>query len=534
MSRYRTIIAYTLVGITAIFGLLLFNMRVDEGGDDSTYICRALDFIAEGRYTGDYQGALYPLFLAPFVVMFGVNMFVLKLTSLLLIVGGQIVWYETLKNRVSLGLLFSVMGLLSINSWYLFYASQTYSEALFILLEYAFMWGVLRLDDIPVDKKDNKAELRRVKIWKWALLPSIFITLAFITRTVGIAFLIVAIAYFLFRGKWQRCIMLLCGTVVCVGLWTGIRTAVWGEVKKSDQLSMLMQKHPYQAEDGMETFSGYCNRVVENSKLYVSKHLMRICGYKDKEARTTSGIVTWLVYVLFGFGAYFGYRKNRTILFMAICSGMMLGATFVILQALWDQHRLIIPYLAMALMVLLYGLYHIFKMIYAKKSKVMMLVVVLITSLCMMKHTFERIDLVELRKNLKGDTLYGYTPDWYNYLAMCEWIGENLPEDAYVACRKPNMARLYANGKKFYGVYNLPTEDPDKLLDMLYDRGVTHVAIASLRRDPLVPGAGVINTVHRYMYYIMQKYPDILEPVKVFGNNNNEPSAVYVLKKIER
>ena len=115
MSRYRTIIAYTLVGITAIFGLLLFNMRVDEGGDDSTYICRALDFIAEGRYTGDYQGALYPLFLAPFVVMFGVNMFVLKLTSLLLIVGGQIVWYETLKNRVSLGLLFSVMGLLSIN-----------------------------------------------------------------------------------------------------------------------------------------------------------------------------------------------------------------------------------------------------------------------------------------------------------------------------------------------------------------------------------------------------------------------------------
>lgn len=533
MERYKTLIAYTLVGVTLICGLLLFNMRIDEGGDDSTYICRALDFISDGRYTGDYQGPLYPLFLAPFISLFGVNMFVLKLTSLLLIVASQVVWYESLKRRVSAGLLLSVMGLLSINSWYLFYASQTYSEALFILIEYAFMWSVLRMDDIPNDKEGVKREFRNIKIWRWALPIALFVTLAYMTRTVGAGLLVVAVSYFVIRHKWQRGVMVVCCTALCIGLWTGVRTMAWGEVKKSDQLTMLMQKHPYQAEDGQETFSGYADRVVENSKLYISKHLMRICGFKDKEARTTSGIVTWIVYILFGYGTYCACRKNRTVLFMALCSGMMLGATFVILQPLWDQHRLIMPYIGMALGVILYGLYNICRLIYSKKSKLMMVVVVSLTGICMLRHTYERIDLMELRKNLNGDALHGFTPDWYHYLEMCKWIDKNLPEEAYVACRKPNMARIYANGRKFYGIYNLPTEDPDELLEALYQRGVTHVVVASLRRDPLVPGAGVINTVHRYMYYIIQKYPDILEPVMTFGTDNNEPAYLYALKKID-
>ena len=534
MERHRTLIAYLFVGLTFVFGLLLFNIRIDEGGDDSTYICRALDFIASGRYTGDYQGALYPLFLAPFVGLFGVNLFVLKFTSLLLIVGGQVLWYETLKNRVSAGLLFSVMGLLSINSWYLFYASQTYSEALFILIEYAVMWGVLRFDDIPNDQRGRKREFKQWKVWRWALLTGLFITLAFMTRTVGIGLVAATAVYFLFRLKWQRAVMTVAGTVLCVLLWTGVRTAVWGEVKKSDQLTMLMQKHPYQPEDGKETISGYFDRVIQNSKLYISKHLMRICGFKEREARTTSGMLTWIVYVIFGYGAYCAYKKNRVLLYMAICSSMMIGATFVILQPLWDQHRLIMPYLAMALMVLLYGVFNAFKLLFKKNAKYMLIVTVLITAVCSLKHTFERIDILELRKNLNGDMLYGYTPDWYHYLEACQWVEKNLPEDSYVACRKPNMARIYANGKKFYGIYNIPSEDPDVLLDELYKRNVTHVMLASLRRDPLMPNALIINTVHNYLYIILQKYPDLIEPVRAFGNENNEPTMIYSLKKIDR
>lgn len=534
LERYKTIIAYSLITLTAIVGLLLFNVRVDEGGDDSTYICRALDFLSDGRYPGSYQGALYPLFLAPFVSIFGVNLFVLKFTSLLLIVEAQVLWYETLKRRVSLGLLFSVMALLSVNSWYLFYASQTYSEALFILIEFAFMWSVLRFDDIPTEKGKNKKEFTQKKIWLWALLPALFITLAYLTRTVGIGFLAITIAYFIIRSKWQRAVMIVCTTVVCIGLWTGIRTATWGEVKKSDQLTMLMQKDPYQKEDGMETFSGYCARVKDNSKLYISKHLMCILGYKEHSDRTTSSVITLLIYALFGYGAYYGYKKNRTILFMAVCSGMMLGATFVLLQALWDQHRLIIPYVAMALMVILFGLFHVVKLFFAKKSKVMMAVMIAITSILIIGQSVKRIDLLELRKNLVGDRLYGYTPDWYNYLDMCEWIGKEMPEESYVACRKPNMARIYADGRKFYGIYNLPTEDPDALLDALYERNVTHIIAASLRRDPLVPAAGIINTIQRYMYFISTKYPDAFTYVRSFGNDNNEPAYLFTVNRIER
>ena len=55
--------------LTIIFALLLFDLKINVGGDDSAYIIRALDFIRNGTFPS-FQGPLYPIFLCPVVAVF--------------------------------------------------------------------------------------------------------------------------------------------------------------------------------------------------------------------------------------------------------------------------------------------------------------------------------------------------------------------------------------------------------------------------------------------------------------------------------
>jgi len=63
---------------------------------------------------------------------------------------------------------------------------------------------------------------------------------------------------------------------------------------------------------------------------------------------------------------------------------------------------------------------------------------------------------VPYTKNI-NNKYYGLSPDWVNYVKMSEWAGKNLPKDSLVACRKPSISYIYANGREFYGILKLPT-----------------------------------------------------------------------------
>ena len=99
--RHSDFIACVIVVLTAVMALLLFSVRMNEGGDDSGYICKAADFAASGKYP-NFQGPLYPVFLSLFVWLSGgINLVVLKLTSFALIIIGQVATWLSLRRLVS-------------------------------------------------------------------------------------------------------------------------------------------------------------------------------------------------------------------------------------------------------------------------------------------------------------------------------------------------------------------------------------------------------------------------------------------------
>jgi len=514
-KHQRRIIA-VIIAVFSLFSLLLFNIRVSEGGDDSTYIIRAANFISQGAYPS-FQGPFYPLFLSCLVAIFGINLGVLKLSSFVIMVLSIWFFYRFFRNRFSYTLLFAMLLLLSVSSYFVYFTSQTYSEALFIFLQLPVFTLVFSIYE------DQKPSFN----WTRLLGLSAVILAGYLTRTVGIGTLIAVVVFLMVIKKHKEAGIVTGGFILLFFTFLIIKASIWQNGFFEDgQASTLFYKHPYQLELGKETFGGFLMRFIDNSNLYLSKHFLKMVGLRTHAINSTTGGLTLLLYAIFTLATLRAFKKDKYLLFIGIYLTIMLGITFLVLHKMWDQYRLIIPFFPYMILVLLYGLWIVVKNWKIPIPTYMFLILIGIGVISSASRSFSQVDLMTLRKNIRGDVYEGYTEDWKNYLTMAEYASVELSEDNYVAVRKPNMAQIYGNGKKFYGIYRYDTEDPDKLLARLQENGVTHVIMASLRKNPHINNGMTINTIQRYLYLIVKKYPQAFKLVHQIGGQV-EPAFLF-------
>jgi hypothetical protein len=511
-----TTVFLTIYGIGILFSLLLFNLRISEGGDDSTYIIRAYNFLKEGAFP-TFQGPLYPIFLSLVIGIFGISLGILKLTSLLFMALFLYLFYKAFKGRIEPLVLFFTVLLLSVNSYFLYFSSQTYSEAMFLALLGWFFVEFFKYIDVPANGPLN--------VRKILLLSAVALVLT-LTKTIGAGVIIAAVIFFVVTKEYKKAGMLLLFFFLLLGAWLIFKGLIWGfDAGASSQANTLIYKHPYDFSKGKETFTGYLMRIVDNSNLYLSKHFLKMTGFLGPNSRAVNPFITVILYLLFVFTFGEIYRKNRYLTFTGIFVITMLGITFVSLQKIWDQYRLIVPFFPFMLLMLTAGILELFKKKRLIRFQVFAVLLMSLSFVLTAEQSFRKMDVLTLRSNLKGNKFKGYTDDWANYLRMAEYVGKHLGDGTYVACRKPNMARIMAGGKKFYGIYRVPTDDPDVLLQKLRENHVTHIIMASLRKNPMVNNGYTINTVKRYMAYIIKKYPGTFTLVHNIGKS--EPAYLF-------
>ncbi len=516
------LIFYILAGVFVVLSFLFFNVRVSITGDDSTYITRAINFWSSGKFP-DYQGPLYPIVLSLFVGVFGMNVILLKLTSFLFLLGSFVCFYKTFKDRISYTSLFFTMGIMSLSHYFLFFSSQTFSEAFFMLIQIGMFYYVFKV--VEAD------EINSVKNWKSELrviLPIVAATvLMFLTKTIGIGAILALLVFFMVYREFKKALFTIVGFTVLMTFFIGVKSVVWDlPPTTGKQTTQLLNKHPYDKSQGREDFSGFIQRFKDNSNLYLSKHFMRVLGFKSGKKNTTNSVVTILLYVLFLLGFFWFPKRNKYLFFTSIYLALLLGMTFFSLQKLWDQYRLIIPYVPF---VILFLVSTVIKVSTEKNiiivRKLFFLILVLSLGLVSVRG-YNNMDLKTLSKNIRGDKFAGFTPDWVSYLQMVDYVQGNLSsENTYVACRKPNIARIYAKGRKFYGVYRIPEGSAEDLVQHLKDRNVTHIIVASLRKNPHVFTGQTINTIKRYMSVIVKEYPKMFKLVKKYGGK--EPAYLF-------
>jgi hypothetical protein len=310
---------------------------------------------------------------------------------------------------------------------------------------------------------------------------------------------------------------------------------IFGNVNQySNQSKILFQKDPYDASLGNEDFAGFIQRFLDNSELYLSKRFFQIIGWMNEQNSSTYSIIALSMWILFLVGILkLIKQKNYLLLFSSIYTLGLISLSFIILQARWDQPRIIM--VAMPVMLLVY--FNLFQN-WFKSSFGKNIYLILITMFVgsMVISTFKRgiNNIPILIKNLNGDIYYGYTPDWQNFLKASEWCGKNLPPDAYVASRKAPMSFIYGK-RKFFPIYSVIKKDettnqsnPDSALAYFKLNGVTHILLPNLRIDPTKNTGQVINTIHNILEPIARKYPESL--VLIHTEGETEQCFFYEIK----
>lgn len=521
--------------LSLLFTFLLFDLRVSVGGDDSTYIIKADDFIKNFKYPA-FQGPLYPIVLSPFIAVFGINLPVLKLLSVVFLTAHLFFFYRAFRNNIPNIILFSSIILISINPYLLFFGSQTYTEAFLLMAQSLFFFYFFQNFIIP--EPSNIAIKKQIS--KFIILSLIILALGLI-KSVGYASLVAVIFYFLSEKKWKSAGYSIAGFGVVYGLWHVLRMILWGENKAqfSAQAVSLLQKHPYDPSQGAETFLGFIQRFVDNSNIYLSRQFLKIIGLRPELIQINNAmgapdilpVMTILIYLVFIIGFIWSIKNNKFLKFTGLYMGVMMVVTFIVLQTIWEAHRLIITIFPLMMMFLYTGIYSIVKWKKLKVYQFILPVLVIMVFFSTFGRSTSKIKEHQkiLSSHLRGNITAGFTPDWVNFINMSIWAAKNIPEDKVIASRKPSISFIYTN-RRFFGIYQVDSTDPDTLLNYLHQNKVEYVVMASLRKMEAQKTDQIINTIQRYLYYIQLKYPEKIILINQIGGPEDEPAYLFKIE----
>ena len=524
-ARARSITIITFV-CGFLFSLLLFQARMDIGGDDSGYLQRAFDFIHKGVFPS-FQGPLYPLFLSVFIAPFGINIILLKTLSIFFNIIGLYFFYLAFKDRIPALVFYPVFFIAAINSYILNFASLTYNEAFFMCLQYMFFFYFFKL----LDKLKERDLVSFKDIYRDWILPGLLIFALILTRNIAIACLGGIVLFFVISKQYKNVLYAIGAFLAFEIPMIGIEKIIFhADSQWGSQGGILLLKDPYDASKGKETLSGFFTRFFQNCDIYISKRFFEITGfrsedavkaYKPIESENLTMFVLFLV-VVFGFVLYRLIKsKNKYMLAAFLYAISIMGSSFIVLQTRWDQPRIIMVCVPILLMTFFYSLYDLFQKKGAWGLQFLLTLIISVFALTNIVSTVSKTkkNLPILSKNLHGDIYAGFTPDWVNYLKMSRWCADSLPKDAFVAARKAPMSFIYGNGKEFFAVYRVYSYDADSLLGYYKANKVNYIMVPSLRMNPDKNTGDVITTMEYMIAPIYKKYPQKLKFVHQEGTD---------------
>ncbi len=512
------------IALTLLFGLLLFEPKISMGGDDSMYINRAFSFITKSTFP-TFQGPLYPIVLGIIIYVIGVKLMVLKFFSMACLLVAQWFTFKLFRNYLSPFILFFFLLMVSTSASVLYYGSATYNETFYLCIQSIFLFYFTRLF---IEAGEQSFQFKK-DIYKILSIGFLLFLMA-ITKNIGLVAVLAVVIYFVFNKNWKYALLTIGSFIMFMVVFNVVKSSFWDikEIQISNQLSTLMNKNAYKPQDGTEDFLGFLVRFGDNSLVYLGYHFRNIFGLASNDLIEGNVMVTLFIYLIFIAGFFTFFKRSTFWLFISIFTATAFGVTFIILQTSWIQERLIIVFTPLLLAFLLHVLYYSFSHSLKKYASVLLFFFAIMLIANMVRTLTKIPEQVKVNTHyMSGDKYYGFPVDWINYLKMTKWVKDNLPDDAYVACRKPGMAFIYSGGKDFYGIWNVPTNDPEVLYKKLKDAGVTHVIMANLRTNPDDPNSRVINTISRYLNAINNAYPGKLTLVHQIGDE--WPASIYKL-----
>jgi hypothetical protein len=536
---------FLFLALSLFFSFMLFNARISEAHDDALYLEGGWRYVNEfPNYFYTQNAPLYVLFLGLLTKIFGFKLLLFKLFNVLFSFFAVFFFYKAFSKRIPFAVFIPVMIFVSCNHLIQYYASMTFTEAFYLFLQALFFYWFFKLHDALQVESNG---IKHIKLW---LMVGLFTFLIATCKSVAIVAVPVLILYFLIEKQWKNAGLALGSYLVFKIPYELIVKLIWGSQNQfSGQSKILLLKDPYDKAAGNDDFAGFVGRFFDNCNLYLGKRFYELLGLREEytkpletqlqadKLQSEYKYLAFFVIIILAIALFQVIKqKNKPLLFFGLFTGAQLLLSFVILQARWDQPRIVLICMPIMLILMYYLFFNTVKK--SGMGQGIYLVIIGIISASVLMSSFKRgsENLPIVKKNLSGNIYYGYTPDWQNFLKCSQWCADSLPANTLVASRKAPMSFVYGKGKKFFPIYSVIVKDsltqqsnPDSALAFFAAKGVTHIMVGSLRINPKINSGDVINTVHNIVQPIFQKYPDKLKLVHTEGTS--EQSYIFEITK---
>jgi len=483
-ERHQSLLLIVSLVTGLLLTILLFDVKVSLSGDDSDYILGADAFWRHFTFPG-FRGPLYPIILSPFIGIFGINLIVLKSLSAIFLLLSIWFLYKSFKGIIPAVVLMPSLLLVCICSFVFYYASQTYSEPLFMLVQSVFIFYFsrffLRTDELPASLKTD---------WHKYLIIGVIALCMGLTRSIGYSVIGVVMLFFAFQRRWKDLVYTFVASVLVFFVFQLFKTIVWPDAGSAYDIKNYLAKDYYNPIE-MENLAGFLNRLIENSDIYLSRFLCQMLGViKETPSNivNTNPIRTILIYMLFTVSLIVVFKRSKALLFTGVYVGIMNFFSFVLLQTNWAQDRLIVIYYPFILIFLLGGIYYIFQIRVLQKYFVVYLLLILVLCGGTLIITTKKINsnFPVLQENLLGNQLYGLTPDWQNFIKASQWAAKNLDKNAVIVSRKPSISMIYTGGREFAWAPTDITVPTDSLFTLQQTNEKTIVIVFVFFQDPRI------------------------------------------------
>jgi hypothetical protein len=516
------LVATLVIGL--ILALLLFDVKPSTGGDDTAYLLQAHSLVSKGILPVGFKSPGYPSVLAVFVFAFGLNVVLLKSTSLLFFLASLASFFYIFRKRLEPFTFFSVLILFGLNALALDYAHQTYSEMLFLLVELWTIYFVWIQEDNP-----EGISVRGI------FLVSFFAMTGFYVRAIGATLPLSVGIWYVYQKRWKA---LLWFGAFCVLLYVPWKIAEYSQgIVMMGQASDVLMINPYNPALGGESLGGFVERFLKNMMVHLNymfpkalslptaEHLGVADGRLIPDGTAFLGVVFSTVLIV---GIVRAIRRlSKEMRFLALYFLVYIFSICFALQTLYATPRMLVPMVPIVLLLFFLGVHEILHYVLRtgqNRTSSFKGWIVFVSSLVLLSNVVTDVSAVDnnmptLKANLRGDQFAGYSPDWVNYLQATQWISRNLPKDSVgVICRKPELFQIYSGGFYTYGTYTVESTVADSIVAHWKGWRMTHLLYDNFQWS---------STLRRYVQPVADKYPKVFELVHQEGTQY--PSYVFRL-----
>ena len=414
-----------LVLLNIVLTLFIFDPRLYLGGDNITFIILGQSLLDGQGYrdlsqpdTPVYIGSPpgYPVFLMLLMLIFGggANAIHFKLASLGLSCVSLFFFYRILQT-FNLGQAFSfITALLVVVNFNILYPNHLeLSDVLFNVFLMASLYFFMSKHKYGIS------------------LGVLLAVLATYTRYAGIVLIFALLAYLLLKKRFKQFWVYGGLALVLILPWALFVIA------HGFGLTDILTGTPYAAERKLITLADLGQRWFENFKHYFL-NLIPMDLFTWLQPPIWGGIIATAVILL---GLYFKIRAKFSALELYFIFYIMLILSW---PQVWSGERYILPIIYF---MAIYFCYALFRLI---KSKIFLAAI----GLLVLYNASVIVRLIPLtyhrfQAQLQGKIARYYPAEWLGFFQCCNWISKNLPEQAIVVSRKPNMLYYQTGNRGF-------------------------------------------------------------------------------------